>query len=849
MEKPQKTTPMMKQYGEIKDNYPETILFFRMGDFYEMFFEDAQTASKIMGIALTSRGDGVPMCGIPYHSYQPYLLKLIKAGKNVAICEQLEDPASAKGIVKRGVVRVVTPGTILEDEGLNSASNNFVAVLWAEKAEIFAAAADISTGQIFLEKCAPSDINDIIGRWKPAEVISNKEQEGLSRPVSVIDASFGADTARRRVLEHYSAASEKSLGIDGEGWLKAIALLLTYTKNLMLDVKLKYPVTLAPENRLHLDSIAVKTLELVENSQDGSERNTLFSVLNFCRTSMGARLLKNWLRYPLRSKESILRRLEIVEYLSTQSELRNALFEALSTVYDMERITARLLAGRCSPRDLVWLKSSVISFPKIKELLISSGSPHLTETGEAFNALEGIYSVIDAAIVDEPPLNIKEGGIIREGYDKNVDELKALRKDSRTHLLRIETEEKKKTGISTLKVKYNKVFGYYIEISKSNLERVPEYYDRKQTLVNAERFTIPELKELETKLVYAEERLGELEYALFTQVRDTLANYSGMIRTSAETVSEIDCLSSLAEAAVKNRYVRPQVGSFEEIDIREGRHPVVEKNITDNYVPNDLYLNSDDSRMAVITGPNMAGKSTYLRMTALVALMAHAGSFVPAAEAKIPLLDRIFTRVGASDNLAGGESTFMVEMTETANILHNATDKSLIILDEIGRGTSTFDGISIAWSVAEYILEKVKAKTLFATHYHELTDIPSSLRGAVNLTTEVREWNDEVIFMRRVIRGTADRSYGIHVAKLAGLPRYVIDRGYEVLSKLEKNEFGTDGTPKLSQSKIRQEKVVQQMLIFEDSPALDELRSMDINNMTPVEALNALARLKKMSEK
>ncbi|QAR34436.1 DNA mismatch repair protein MutS [Geovibrio thiophilus] len=849
METPQKTTPMMRQYGEIKDNYPETILFFRMGDFYEMFFEDAQAASKIMGIALTSRGDGVPMCGIPYHAYQPYLMKLIRAGKNVAICEQLEDPATAKGIVKRGVVRVVTPGTILEDEGLNSASNNFVAVLWTEKEQIFAAVADISTGQIFLEKCTPANINDITGRWKPAEVISHKEIEGLNRPVSVIDASFGTDTARRRVLEHYSAASEKSLGIDGEGYLKAIALLLTYTKNLMLDVKLKYPVTLAPENRLHLDSIAVKTLELVENSQDGSERNTLFSVLNFCRTSMGARLLKNWLRYPLRSKESILRRLEIVEYLSTQSELRGALFDALSTVYDMERITARLLAGRCSPRDLVWLKSSVVSFPKIKEMLLSAANPHLSETGETFNALEGIYSVIDAAIVDEPPLNIKEGGIIREGYDKNVDELKALRKDSRTHLLRIETEEKKKTGISTLKVKYNKVFGYYIEISKSNLDRVPEYYDRKQTLVNAERFTIPELKELETKLVYAEERLGELEYALFTQVRDTLANYSEMIRASAETVSEIDCLSSLAEAAVRNRYTRPQIGAFEEMDIREGRHPVVEKNITDNYVPNDLYLNSDDSRMAVITGPNMAGKSTYLRMTALVALMAHTGSFVPAAEAKIPLLDRIFTRVGASDNLAGGESTFMVEMTETANILHNATDKSLIILDEIGRGTSTFDGISIAWSVAEYILERLKAKTLFATHYHELTDIPSSIRGAVNLTTEVREWNDEVIFMRRVIRGTADRSYGIHVAKLAGLPDYVINRGYEVLSKLEKNEFGTDGTPKLSQSKIRQEKVVQQMLIFEDSPALDELRSMDINNMTPVEALNTLARLKKISEK
>jgi DNA mismatch repair protein MutS len=839
---------MMKQYGEIKANYKDAILFFRMGDFYEMFFEDAEKASKIMGIALTSRGDGVPMCGIPFHSYHPYLLKLVRAGKNVAICEQLEDPSAAKGIVKRGVVRVVTPGTILEDEGLNSESNNFVIALWADKSDLYSAASDISTGEIYLEKTDLASVSNLIGMWKPAEIIANIELETINRPVNLQEGTTSTESARRKVLEHFGAANEKSLGIDGDGYLKAIALLLGYFKQLMLEVKLKFPVTLAPENRLHLDSIAVKTLELTENSQDGSERNTLFSVLNHCKTSMGARLLKTWLRYPLRDKNEILRRLEIVEYLSTQKELRNELFDALSTVYDMERITSRLLAERCSPRDLVWLKKSVQSFPMLKSLLLNSNNPHLIEIGEGFNALEGIYSVIDTAIVDEPPVNLKEGGIIREGYDASVDELRVLRKDSRTHLLKIETEEKKKTGISTLKVKYNKIFGYYIEISKSNLERVPDYYDRKQTLVNAERFTIPELKELETKLVYAEERLSDLEYELFDQVRKTLAKYSEMIRKSAETVAGVDCLLSLAEAAVQNRYVRPQIGGFDSIDIREGRHPVVEKNITNKYVPNDLYLNADDARMAIITGPNMAGKSTYLRMSALVALMAHIGSFVPAAEAKIPLLDRIFTRVGASDNLAGGESTFMVEMTETANILHNATQNSLIILDEIGRGTSTFDGISIAWSVAEFILDKIKAKALFATHYHELTDIPLSMSGAVNLTTEVREWNDEVIFMRRVIRGTADRSYGIHVAKLAGLPDYVIKRGYEVLSSLEKNEFGTDGTPTLSASKFKAEKVVQQMLVFDDNPAVEELRSMDINSMTPIEALNALAKLKKMAE-
>jgi DNA mismatch repair protein MutS len=841
---------MMKQYLEIKENYPDATLFFRMGDFYEMFLDDAVEASKIMGIALTSRSkeDNYPMCGIPYHAYQSYLIKLLKAGKNVAICEQLEDPAQAKGIVKRGVVRVVTPGTILEDEGLESASNNFVSSLWFEKNRLYSATADISTGEIYLEKGLSGSAADIVSRWSATEIISNADADISGRQPAVQEVSFTAETAVKRILYHYKkAASIKSLGMDEDGFAKSVAMLLAYFKKLMLDVKLKYPLTIAPENNLHLDSIAVKTLELIENSQDGGEKNTLFSVLNYTNTSMGARLLKNWLRYPLRNKTAILRRQEITEHFTLHADLRSAIAENLSKVYDMERITARLLAGRCSPRDLVWLKNSVACFPALRDLLADSGNPHLVETAETFNALEGVFSVIDTAIVDEPPLNIKDGGIIKDGYDKNVDELKSLRKDSRKHLMRIEAEEKTRTGISTLKVKYNKVFGYYIEISKSNLSKVPDNYERKQTLVNAERFITPELKELESKLVYAEERLGELEYSLFVQLRDTLAAFSDMIRSSAETVSEIDCLCSLAEAAVKNRYVKPEVGDFDELDIKDGRHPVVEKSISGQYVPNDIYLNSKDARMAVITGPNMAGKSTFLRMAALITLMAHTGSFVPAASAKIPLTDRIFTRVGASDNLASGESTFMVEMVETANILNNATPNSLIILDEIGRGTSTFDGISIAWSVAEYILETLRAKALFATHYHELTDIPSNIRGAVNLTTEVREHDEEVIFMRRVVQGSADRSYGIHVAKLAGLPEYVIKRGYEVLGGLEKRDSGqTDAKGPVSRQKT--EKVYQPMLIFEDNPALEELKKLDINSMTPVEALNTLMKLKNLAE-
>jgi len=852
MKETQNLTPMMKQYYENKDEHPDHILFFRMGDFYEMFAEDAVIASKILGIALTSRDkkkdDGVPMCGIPYHSYKSYLLKLLNAGKSVAICEQLEDPSQAKGIVKRGVVEVVTPGTILDDEGLSAESNNYFAAVHKEEDKLYVAVTDISTGEIFLEQTRAENIDEVLGRWKAKEIFADGTVKSDIFSIDVVDWKFSSQAASIKVMDHYNVGSPKAVGVDRHGFLCAIYLSLNYISRLMIDIRLKRPKIFTPDSILYVDSIAARTLELTENSIDGSDKNTIFSVLNKCSTSMGARELKRWLHYPLQNIEQILRRQEIVEFLVRSYDYRSSLDEMFENVYDLERIITRLLSGKCSPRDLVWLKNSVSSFPLIKALLMKADNPHLSEIGNDFDSLGEVYQLIDKAIVDEPPINIKDGGIIKSGYHEEVDEYRTISKDSKQILAQIEAQEKRETGISNLKIKYNKVFGYYIEISKANLDKVPIYYERKQTLVNAERFIIPELKELERKIVHASDRLATLEHELFTDVRKSLTFHTESLRRAAGVISELDILCSFAKTAEENGYIRPEIGDYDELTVRDGRHPVVEQAVKGDYVPNDIMLDGESHMLSVITGPNMAGKSTYLRTCAVIALMAHTGSFVPASSAKIGLIDRIFTRVGASDNLAAGESTFMVEMVETANILNNATPKSLIILDEIGRGTSTFDGVSIAWSVAEYILEKIKAKTLFATHYHELTDIALSSHGANNLTVEVQEWKDDIIFMRKVKPGSADRSYGIHVGKLAGLPEKVISRGYEILERLEKNEFNIDGTPNLSSKKHTESVAIQPMLVFNDHPVLDQLKDLDINSMTPLDALNALNELKKRAE-
>lgn len=851
MTKPEKITPMMQQFYEVKENYPDTIVFFRMGDFYEMFGDDAVEASKILGIALTSRDKnkdgGMPMCGVPHHSYQSYLIKMLRAGKNVAICDQLEDPAQAKGIVKRGVTKVHTPGTVIDEAALPAEDNNFLATVFKGDS-LYMAFTDLSTGEVYLEKTTAQNLTDMIGRYAPKEIITSFPSD---LPLSFqFGGSFSEVLAAREVMEHYKVGALKSLGLDEASHAAPIYMAIKYMQRVMLDVKLLKPRLVTDCERVYLDSVAASTLELIRNSRDGSEKNTLYSVLNFTKTTMGARTLKKWLINPLRNTNSILRRQEITEYFINSQSTADAIREQLERVYDIERITTRLSANRCNGRDLVWLKNSTETFPAIKYMLESCDNPHISELVEKFDDMADITGLIESAIVDEPPVTITEGGLIKTGYNAEVDELKEIKDNSRRILLKIEAEQKTRTGIPSLKVKFNKVFGYYIEVSKAHLAKVPEDYIRKQTLVNAERFIIPELKDLEEKILHADSRLVDLEYEIFSDIRKQAAEAADRLRVSAAVTSELDCLLSFAEAAVSNDYRKPLVGGFDDIKITDGRHPVVEKNIQTAYVPNNIEMDIDKSRLTIITGPNMAGKSTYLRMCALITLMAHIGSFVPAEEAEIGIVDRIFTRVGASDNLAGGESTFMVEMVEAANILNNATDKSLIILDEIGRGTSTFDGVSIAWSVAEYIADHINAKTLFATHYHELTDISLSTEGVRNCATEVAEADGELIFLRKVRPGTADKSYGIHVAELAGLPKEVISRANEILHTLEKNELAPDGLANTPKKKHKTEpSVVQTMLVFDDHPVLDELKTLDVDSLTPLQAINLLAELKEKAKK
>lgn len=851
MSKPEKITPMMQQFYEMKEKHQGSLLFFRMGDFYEMFGEDAVTASKILGIALTSREkdkeNGMPMCGVPHHSYQAYLVKLLKAGLNVAICDQLEDPAQAKGIVKRGVTKVMTPGTVVDEAALPASDNNFFACIYKSDKNYRLAFSDSSTGEIYLEPATEETVKDITARYSPKETVRNfkvTDEADFS-----FFGTFSESLAQREVAEYYSVAALKSLGIDDNLFACPVYMAIRHLQRVMLDVKLLKPRLVTDDERVYLDSVASSTLELVKNSRDGGEENTLFSVLNHTQTTMGSRLLKKWLLNPLRNVENIRRRQEITEFFINRQDTADGLRNQLSEVYDVERIATRIGANRCNAKDLVWLKNSTKTFPIIKYMLESCDNPLIAEMAAGFDALDDLTGLIDGAIDDNPPMTLMDGGLIRAGYNAEVDELRDIKDNSKNILMKIEAREKSATGISTLRVKYNKVFGYYIEVSKGALDKVPYHYVRKQTIVNGERYIIPELKELEDKILNADSRLFALEYEIFTEIRLKIAENAQRIRNSASVAAELDVLLSFAKAAVKNNYVKPHVTDSDAIIIKDGRHPVVERNIRNGYVPNDVEMNTADSRLSIITGPNMAGKSTYLRMCALITMMAHTGSFVPAASAEIGLVDRIFTRVGASDNLAGGESTFMVEMVETSNILNNATEKSLLILDEIGRGTSTFDGVSIAWSIAEYIADKVKAKTLFATHYHEMTDIAMTNAGVKNLATQVLEHKGELIFMRKVIEGTADKSYGIHVAELAGLPKKVVKRAYEILKNLEKNELSPHGIVNTPRSGKDTGGVVQTMLVFDDHPVVDELRKLDLNSITPLMALNVLAAMKEKADK
>ena len=847
MEKPKNITPAMAQFYNIKEQYPDSILFFRMGDFYEMFGDDAVTASKILGIALTCRNKSsenqVPLCGIPYHSYMPYLVKLLKAGKKVAICEQLEDPKFAKGVVKRGVTRVVTPGTALEDEANVTFDNNFLLSMYAELEYIYIAAIDVTTGETFLKTINTSALESSSLTMDVKEIISNVDLEINNIPVTLRQTGKVYNNALNKVLTHYNVSSEKALFIDEKGYIWALSMALDYLDDLILTTKLMLPVTLKDDDYLILDNVAASTLELV-TSNNGVE-NSLFYVLNKTATPMGARFLKSTLLRPLRNIYNINKRFKTIEYLIANPSFLDTVSGLLSNIFDIERITSRLISLRATPKDLIWLKLSLESLPELKAMLLS--------VPEIFNdykleGFEDLYNLIDKAIIDEPPANIKEGGIIKSGYNSHIDELRDIKVTGKSKIAEMEEAEKKKTGINQLKIGYNKVFGYYFEVSRLNASKMPAYFERKQTLANSERFVTEELRELENKILNAEEKLADIEYAMFSDIRKYASEQADSLRKLAKIISELDLVISFAHVSMDNNYVMPKIVEKGNINIVNGRHAVVERKSKSPFVPNDYYLDNDENRLLIITGPNMSGKSTYLRSCALIAVMAHCGCFVPADMAEIPLLDRIFTRVGASDNLSRGESTFMVEMVETANILQNATSSSLIILDEIGRGTSTFDGISIAWAVAEYILNYIGAKTLFATHYFELTEIGEKGKGAKNYTVSVEEWNNEVIFLRKVVKGTADKSYGIYVGKMAGLPSEVIARAEQVLSDLENHEVISLNTD--NKSKKQTQRFVQPILVFDDShPVIDELKQLNIDNITPIQAMQILHNLYEKAKK
>jgi len=845
-----KFTPMIEQYLEVKANHQDAILFFRLGDFYEMFFEDAILAARELEIVLTSRDGGqqkVPMCGIPYHAVNNYLPRLISRGYKVAICEQVEDPKQATGIVKREVIRIISPGTIIEDFMLDEGANNYLAAVDMDEEMIGFAYIDISTGEFqlteIISKNAMQDLHAELQRVAPAECLlsarltRNSLWEDKPLGNDFLFTSFPDDLdleqSRQVLADHFGVDCLDEWGISGchAGALAAamiVSFLYTTQKSRLLHIdNLQIYQT---NDYMELDSFTRRNLELTSTIRLNRKEGSLLDIIDQCRTPMGKRNLRRWLEQPLMKMEAINKRLDGIEELLANIGLRQSGRDIVNKIYDLERLCGKLGSVLLNPRDLLALKNSLALLPAVKELLQNSRSEILTEIAD-LDPLVEVHDIIDFAIDDEAPLTVREGGIIKSGYREDIDELKALGTQGKNFLLEYENREKARTGIKYLKVSYNKVFGYYIEVSKSNLSMVPTDYIRKQTLVNTERYITEELKKYEDKILGAHEKLCTLEYDYFMEIKQKLEPYIPAIQASSKAVSDLDCLLSLAQVAFLNDYVRPELTRDGRLEIKAGRHPVVEKSLLNTrFVPNDIMMDSRDNRFAIITGPNMGGKSTYMRQAALINIMAQIGSFVPAGEARISIVDRVFTRVGAADDLSAGQSTFMVEMVELAHILNHATANSLIILDEIGRGTSTYDGLSIAQAVSEYIHDKVKARTLFATHYHELTRLAEEKKGIVNLSVSVMESVDTVTFLKKVLPGKADKSYGIHVAQMAGLPRTVIDRAYEVLTTLE-NAEGPNRHP-----------AVQQISLFEEGPneILEELDHLDLDSLSAREALMIL---------
>ena len=857
-------TPMMQQYLELKEKYNDCLLFFRLGDFYEMFFDDALTASRELEIVLTGRDCGLkeraPMCGVPYHSVNSYINKLINKGYKVAICEQLEDPALAKGLVERDIIRVVTPGTVIEEQMLPRNSNNYILCIFAANGVFELAYCDVSTGDFYsaelIGEKAQQELFDQLTRIEPREIIANDYLFTREAVVKWITSGFylekkdqryfDIDRCQRTLIEHFKVSSLSGFGINDRSMAAAAAgALLRYLEETQKN-SLSHITRIVLQNSgefMGIDAATRRNLELTSPLRaDGSRRSTLLGILDRTKTSMGARLLKNRIDQPLQSIEQINSRLDAVETLTTHPKERGQLRDALDGVYDIERLVSRIAYGTVNARDCDSLRKTLLRIPA---LLFIVGSLRecrpFSEIAQALDPMEDIRVLLEKAIVDEPPVSVKDGGIIREGYNSEVDDLRGLSHGGRSTLMELETREKERTGIKNLKVGYNRVFGYYIEVSNSNKQFVPLEYQRKQTLANAERYVTPELKELEERILGAEEKSVALEYSLFCDIRNLLLGCIERLKTDASLIARLDCCCALANVAVDNDYCRPRITKSGKLRIIDGRHPIVEKAVKEPFVPNSTELDDKDERIVILTGPNMAGKSTYMRQVALITLMAHMGSFVPASQASIPITDKIFTRVGASDSLSTGQSTFMVEMSEMANILNNATGKSLLIIDEIGRGTSTFDGLSIAWAVVEHISDRKKcgAKALFATHYHELTELEGKLDGVKNYRITVKEHGDDIIFLRRIMRGGADKSFGIQVARLAGLPYSLIERAKEILKQLEDSDINN------AASRVK-DSLAEQISILgstDEEDIIAELRELDVNRLTPMEALSKLYEL------
>ncbi|MCL2864372.1 MAG: DNA mismatch repair protein MutS [Lachnospiraceae bacterium] len=867
---------MMQQYMDTKEQYPDCILFYRLGDFYEMFFEDALIASKELEITLTGKACGLderaPMCGVPYHAVEGYLNKLVSKGYKVAIGEQVEDPKQSKGLVRREVVRVVTPGTNVNTGALDEAKNNYLMAIVYAANRYGLSVVDVSTGDYFVtELDSNQKLLDEINRFHPAEIICNDAyfmsgmdiedlRSRLEIAITALDVWYFDDSlCQQTLLRHFQTSSLQGLGLaDYEVGIISAGALLQYLfetqKNALSQLSHITPYTIG--KYMVLDSSTRRNLELCETMRERQKRGSLLWVLDKTKTAMGARKLRSYIEQPLIVLEEIAARLDSVEELQASAINREEIREYLTPVYDLERLITKITYGSANPRDLTAFAGSLAMLPHIKTILAEFHSSLLSKTRDAFDTLTDLHDLIAKAICDEPPVVMKEGGIIRAGYHEEVDTLRRAKAEGKDWLAKLEEEEREKTGIKNLKIKYNKVFGYYLEVTNSYKDMVPDYYTRKQTLANAERYITPPLKELEDAILGAEDKLYVLEFELFTEVREKLALAVKRIQKTAKALAVIDVLASLAVVAEQGNYVRPVMNQTGVIDIKDGRHPVVEKLIPNQmFIANDTFLDDKKQRISIITGPNMAGKSTYMRQVALIALMAQIGSFVPAASANLAISDRIFTRVGASDDLASGQSTFMVEMTEVANILRNATKRSLLILDEIGRGTSTFDGLSIAWAVIEYISDTklLGAKTLFATHYHELTELEGKIEHVNNYCIAVKEKGDEIVFLRKIVKGGADKSYGIQVAKLAGVPMLVIDRAKEIVEELVDGDItqrvSNINTKELSKKKKANkmdEVDIAQMSLFDtvkDDDVLEELKGIDVGNLTPVDALNLIYKL------